>query len=253
MSSVFAADIHHDFLNIAAKKIEYYWAAPQGNGPFPAIIYIHDDEIAGGKYYVDNGVLIKGVKSGYVTVAISQSGFGESSGPSDFSGSGTQDSLLAIIDLIKSKPFVSKIVLYGEGRGAIAAGMVASRSKNLSAMVLVSGFYDIEDAMTQFELRGQQTYLKKIKDEIGVDSWRFYQRSVLYHSDKIKVPTLMLNGADDERSVSYHATELAHLLNAINTEARSVIFPNIGHEIPDPLKEAEIIPFLKKQLYSKTK
>src|SRR5512143_53603 len=34
--------VHQAFVSTAAgKKVEYYWAKPDGDGPFPALIYIH--------------------------------------------------------------------------------------------------------------------------------------------------------------------------------------------------------------------
>ena len=112
------------------KKVEYFLERPQGSGPWPAIIFLHghqDWPTAGGKDFVKWGVLDEFAGRGYLAVAISQPGYGNSSGPADFCGPFTQHAVAAVIAKLRSDGYVkgNKIVIQGVSRGALVAGLVA--------------------------------------------------------------------------------------------------------------------------------
>jgi pimeloyl-ACP methyl ester carboxylesterase len=80
----------------------------------------------------------------YVAAAISQSGYGNSSGPPDYCGPFTQQATLVAIDFLRRQPFVNpnKVALFGYSQGAIVAAMVATLDPRLAAVVLGAGAYD---------------------------------------------------------------------------------------------------------------
>src|SRR5215471_12406622 len=99
-----------------AKKIEYFLEKPQGRGPWPAIVFLHghqDWPTAGGKDFVKWGVLDEFADRGYLAVAISQPGYGNSAGPADFCGPYTQDAVAAVIAKLRKDGLVAdnRIVL----------------------------------------------------------------------------------------------------------------------------------------------
>src|SRR5215470_205823 len=117
------------------KKIEVYWMKPQGTGPWPLIVYAHGHQPGGIRpgAAVSGGWLQKMTKSGALAVAISTPG----DGPPDFSGPYTQTAVREIIRIFRGRPDVQgdRVALYGQSRGAIVAGMVATQDP-LSALVL---------------------------------------------------------------------------------------------------------------------
>jgi hypothetical protein len=90
----------------SSQAIEYFWSKPEGLGPFPVLLMIHPDQDSpktGGRSFVDSGQLDFWAKKGFLTVAISQPGYGGSERPSDFCGPKTQQAVIELIRALKSK------------------------------------------------------------------------------------------------------------------------------------------------------
>lgn len=73
------------------------------------------------------------------------SGYGESSGKSDFCGKASQTNLVQAINFARSQPHVdpNKVAVVGISCGASIANVVANSGK-INALILVSGFYDFK-------------------------------------------------------------------------------------------------------------
>ena len=88
------------------KKIELFWTKPTGDGPYPAILYIHGHQEQlrdGGETYVKTGRLGVMAGRGYVVASLSQPGYGNSDGPADYCGPFTQDAALVAIEMGRLK------------------------------------------------------------------------------------------------------------------------------------------------------
>jgi dipeptidyl aminopeptidase/acylaminoacyl peptidase len=245
--------LHHEFLGAPGRRVEYFWQRPEGEGPWPAILFIHGHQIGerpGARDMADKGALARYAHDGVVAVAVSQPGYGESDGPPDYCGPATQDAALAVLGEMRTWGFVrrDKIAVYGVSRGAVVAGMVAARDPGLAAVVLVSGFYDLEQAYglwrsregTEPEIFGMAGNVER---EAGTSAEAFRARSAALHAAEIHAPVLILNGADDPR---IDASAVEAFGKAIG--ARTVIFPATGHQIGFDARNAEIRPFLQARL-----
>ena len=87
------------------KKVEYFLQKPKGNGPWPTVVFLHghqDWPRAGGKDFVQWGVLDQFADHGYLAVAVSQPGYGNSTGPADFCGPFTQHAVAAVIAKLRA-------------------------------------------------------------------------------------------------------------------------------------------------------
>lgn len=239
VSSAFALEIHHEFTTVAGVKMEYFWAATPGNNK-PVMLYLHPHNEIGSAAFVTNGLMKLSAEQGYLAVAISLPGYGESLGVRDFSGPQSQKLVReVVVNCIKRhhQANASKLILYGVGNGAIIASMMATTEERFEALILVSGLYDLEYSMDQFE--GRAAYdnevallLRRIKLEIGSSDERFYLRSALLHVDRIKTPTLVINGEKDTQTFPEQARELVHLLRANRVNAKSIIRSGERHDIP---------------------
>lgn len=253
--------IHHEFIphpNDPSKKIEFYWAQPEGKGPWPVKVFIHghqEPDRPGGKAYVDWGVIEETTKHDEVAVAVSQPGYGASSGPADYCGPFTQKAVIAVIDLFRKKDFVlpEKIGLEGTSRGAVVASMVVTQDQRIAAAVLISGSYDTTDTFNRLTALGKTQIIakeiaKNIQNESGGSKQALLDRSAIPNAKKIKTPLLILQGAKDDRTFPDQAEKFAKLVNENGTPAKVVIYPNAGHSIPVSLRSDEVHPFFKRYL-----
>src|SRR5271163_3191325 len=121
--------IHHP--DDSGKRVEAFVQKPAGNGPWPTIVFLHGHQewpSYGGKDFVTWGELDRFAKKGYLAVAVSQPGYGKSSGPADFCGPFTQHAVSAVLAKLKADGLVTpgKIVIQGVSRGAVVGAMIAT-------------------------------------------------------------------------------------------------------------------------------
>jgi dipeptidyl aminopeptidase/acylaminoacyl peptidase len=228
------------------KKIELFWTKPPGDGPYPAILYIHGHQEQlrdGGETYVKTGRLGVMASRGYVVAALSQPGYGNSDGPPDYCGPFTQDAALVAIDFLRKQPFVKadRMALYGYSRGAIVAGMVATKDQKLSAVVLGAGAYDF------FSWYPSPCCAANIRAEAGTSAEAFRARSAIYHVETIKAPVLLLHGVHDERIAWRQSEAFADKLKSNGNAVHLKSFPS-NHSIPIADQYREIYPFLEQYL-----
>ena len=233
---------------ISDKKIELFWTKPPGTGPWPVVIFLHGHQESprnGGSAFLGSlGRLAQAWRA--VIAAVSQPGYGNSDGPSDFCGPFSQDAIIQSINFLRKKSFIKpdKVALYGISRGAIVASMVATKDSNLAAIILISGSYDLAKAFPT----GLSGLDENIRAEAGTSEKAFQDRSAIQHADKIKSAVLILHGADDDRFNPKIAEMFASSLKEHGVETELVIFPNTGHNIPLKKRGAYTGPFLKKHL-----
>jgi len=232
-----------------SKKIEVFWTKPVEPGPWPAVLFIHGHQEQlrnGGEAFVRTGRLGSMASRGYVAASLSQPGYGNSDGPPDFCGPFTQEAVVVAIDFLRKKPFVdpNKVVLYGYSRGAIVASMVATQDPKLAAVVLGAGAYNFF-SWYPTPLRGIDANIER---EAGTSAEAFRTRSAFYHADKMKVPVLLLHGAQDERIPVQQTEAFAEKLQANGITVQLKIFPNARHSIPIDEQYREIYPFLEQSL-----
>lgn len=241
----------------ATKQVEYFLEQPAGKGPWPTIVLLHghqDGIRAGGRDFVGWGVLEQMASRGYLAVAVSQPGYGNSSGPADFSGPYTQHAVAAVIAKVRADGLASptRLLIEGISRGALTAGLVAADDPSVSGLILISGVYDLPayvaatDASTD-----KRAVIAAMTDETGGTPEALLARSVLPRAGDIKAATLVLNGAQDDRTDPAQARELADRITRGGGKARAVIYPGFGHKIPLEARNKEIDPFIDEVLGAK--
>lgn len=211
----------------------------QRNG---AILLVHGNQgglLLGGREAVDDGSLVRlSSRLGITAAAVSQPGFGASDGPADFCGPATQKSIIAALDFLKQQPSVdpTRIVLYGNSRGAVASAMVATKAADLKAIILTGGVYDLRDAYKNSS-RGLQ---QAIQAEAGISDESFLDRSALYHSHNIQSETLLLHGKYDDRA---SVDQAERFFEALAREGVPVSFHILegGHRLP----REQVTPILR--------
>lgn len=220
------------------KQVELFWITPDGDGPFPAILYIHGhqsgEDKPGARQYVDRGYLQPAVDAGMIAAAVSQPGYGKSDGPPDYCGPFTQAAVATALAFLREQPNVrqDRVLLYGYSRGAMVAAMVATKDTELAGVILGAGSYDLG---ARYELFGDNRLDRDMKanveQEAGSSEEAFAARSALLAEEPILVPSLILHGEDDKNCPVEQARELAEQLEAAGTKHRFLLFPKTGHGI----------------------
>jgi dipeptidyl aminopeptidase/acylaminoacyl peptidase len=228
------------------KRVEAFLQKPTGNGPWPTIVFLHGHQewpSYGGKDFVTWGELDRFANKGYLAVAVSQPGYGHSSGPADFCGPFTQHAVSAVLAKLKSDGLVTnnKILIEGISRGAITGGMIATYDPSIAGLVLISGLYDLP----QFSANPNYAQISKaLVQETGGSTEAMRSRSLLYFTWYIKARVMIINGAKDDRTDPAQAQRLADKINSQGGKARGIIYPNFGHHIPNEVRDKEVDAFI---------
>lgn len=237
------------FVESRGESVEVLWNRPQGVRRLPLVLIVHGhmENRLGAKIhqnFLSSRRLLE--KWGVCIASVSQPGYGLSSGSPDYCGPKTQRAVIDVINYFRSQKWIDpkKIALVGYSRGAIVASMVATKTPDLAALILGSGFYDF----SQYYEAASLGIKKAIENECGLGASRFEERSALLFSEKIKSPTLIFHGAKDERGGWKESQKLHRLLTRNNVRAEGVFLDQIGHQIPIRkfIKETKI--FLKREL-----
>jgi dipeptidyl aminopeptidase/acylaminoacyl peptidase len=239
------------------RRVEVYWARPNGNGRYPLLVFLHGhqepaERRVGGRAFVDWGVLRETADGGVVAVAVSQPGYGASDGPADYCGPATQDAVITVLSHFRDQPFVdpARIVLEGISRGAIVAAMVASRFDGLAGLILISGVYDLK---ALYDADPNNRILENLaREAVPLDPQAFAARSPLGHVSQIRAPALVLSGARDPVAPPDGARAFAAALRGAGVEADFVSFPTSSHQIPMSERGPIVARFLNRRLKSKT-
>ena len=235
------------------KKVEYFLEKPQGNGPWPLIVLLHgyqEQPSAGGHDFVKWGVLDQLADRGYLVASVSQPGYGNSSGPSDFCGPFTQHAVSGVIAKLRAEGYVKddRILIQGVSRGALVGGLIAAHDPSIRGIVLISGEYDLMEYVRHPKSAVAASVVDDIKLETSGTDDALRERSLLYSTQNIRASALILNGAKDDRTDPEQANQLAKAINAHGGHARAIIYPAFGHQIPVDVRNKDIDPFIEQVL-----
>lgn len=180
-------------------------------------------------------------------VALSQLGFGESTGKKDYCGPRTQDSLVIAIEEISKHYNVpaDNRVVWGISRGAIVTSVLAGRYPEIAAgFICQSGAYDFKKDH-EWEKKDPEI-VKNMDLEIGDVSDEAYQlRSGTHFSENISKPMLILHGEQDPTIDVAQAYLFEDVLKKQNKQYELHVVDG-GHGISGSTRKQFMYPFIKK-------
>ncbi|MCC6653253.1 MAG: prolyl oligopeptidase family serine peptidase [Candidatus Eisenbacteria bacterium] len=229
-------------LDVGGRKVEVVAFAPANpEGQAPGVLIVHsDDEHA--RRWLQVGTSMRA--RGYAVVVVSLPGFGASTGPADLNGPATSAALDAAFERLASLPGVNPglLAVWGTGRGATAAALLAGRRTGVAAMVLQSGSYDLWAAYRAADAKGR----KAIEAEAGRDSLGWSQRSPLSSNAHIHCPVLLLHGELDRIAPAASAHAYVATLQGLHAAVDARFQPDRGHDLPVTFTRSSAMQFFKK-------
>ena len=191
-------------------------------------------------------VAVRLAREGFATVAVTQPGFGGSTGPADFVGPRTFAALLAAAERFAAEPFVDRgrLGVYGYSRGGLAAALLAARTDLFRAAVLGGGIYDFGAAYRQVGPAIAANMLAEAG--AGAEAVRF--RSPIHDMAGLDGPVLIVHGAEDESASPEQARALARRLAELGRAHELVVIPGRGHALGLDAIMGPAVPFFRRHL-----
>jgi pimeloyl-ACP methyl ester carboxylesterase len=225
------------------KAVELFWTKPDGDGSFPAVLFIHGHQEGpryGGKAYVLTGYLgDRGARlrcCSRLPAWLWQ--FRRSAG--------------TIADPSRSRPWWSQSTFCGNSR---SSGRTRWHSSVIAAAPLLQPWSQLRIRDWRLRRWAGRVYFfnwhptlpgisRSLYAEAGTSADAFMARSAMYHAEQIKAPVLLLHGAADERIPVQQAEAFAAKLKEAGLRYRIKIYPGIPHSIPIDDQYREVYPFL---------
>ena len=217
--------------SLDGKSIYACLQKPQGDGPFPAVIFIH-----GG--FGDNPEYTRAMLDWSVADLLFKEGFVVSSTDYrvDLSGKDIDD-IAAAFAYIAKLPYVDekKIAYFGDSHGAFLAIMAAAQTAPLALVHgwgiadMAEWYWHIQDIPAPYYQRISEDFVKSLggtPDQVP-DAYR--QISPITQASRIKCPVLILHGEEDEEVPVDHAYKLAEAFKEAGGEYDMKIFKSAGH------------------------
>ncbi|ARD28951.1 alpha/beta hydrolase [Acinetobacter lactucae] len=260
---IYTKQAEHQLLTANNQTTEIYWKEPDllADKKYPAIIFLHgiQKDKQGAKAFVRSGLLNEYSKKNFFTVAVSMSGYGESSGKSDFCGKASQNNLVQAINFARSQPNVdpNKVAVMGISCGASIANVVANSGK-INALILVSGFYDFKGMSAQWS-SNTRTLPSNVMNEINqtIAAEKNIEnasatRSSLPISSQYP-PTLILVGSKDPIVDSKQSIQIHQLLDFRGIPNTLELIQDAKHPVPTNIWKSKSDKFLENTLSLKIK
>ena len=183
---------------------------------------------------------------GATVMLVSQPGYGLSDGKPDLAGTRTVDALSRALDRLRrfAPGGLLRIAIWGISTGATAAALLAERRKDLSAVVLQSGLYDLDAVYRESADDSLKRALEK--EGGGKNGWR--KRSPTLLASSLHAPVLLVHGELDVYAPTSQATAFANKLRAAGVDVRTSVVPQVGHGIGMDTALPLVRPFLRERI-----
>jgi len=213
----------------------------------PALLIVHGHQFPerpGGQGRVTSELINRMSARGGIVAAVSQPGYGGSSGPPDCCGPKTQRALrLAFAHLIRCGAEPAQTLVWGFSRGAIAASCAfINGTPEPGVLILQAGTYDMEgwvkwvrDGAIGGNLEIANAILANQELEAGLDRGAIWSRSGVVHAGRGSGDVLLVHGAHDPQAPSEDLERMVEALRNAGRRVETAIAPRGEHRLPPDL------------------
>ena len=182
-------------------SLAVYVDAPQGSGPFPALVAVPGGTSAGGEE-ISEGARRRFAAAGVVLVRFDPDGRGQSGGTEDFQGARQQAGVRAVIDWAVAQPYIQddRVGVMSSSAGLLMAAPALAGGPHHARFLL-----DWEGPPTQAWLTGCLPGAGGIEWRRRCDDTAFWsERSALLALPRIGVPYWRVQGMPDHKDFTDH-------------------------------------------------
>lgn len=207
------------------KLVEAVSIRPIAEGKFPGLLLI-PGHLASATSNITLGIIF--ARQGFASFSIGQPGSGKTQIELDFVGPKTIKAMIAGYEKFKREPFVdsTKMGIFGYSRGGMAAALMATKLKDLKAVVLGAGVYDFKKAYDDVTIEGIR---KNMLTETGMTEKAIKERSAVMHMKNLTAPVLIMHSEKDENVPVSQAHLLRDRLTELKKDFEIKLFPEGKH------------------------
>lgn len=214
-----------DDYSVDGKTVEGISIRPLAEGKFPGLLLIPGHQ---GRATVNITLGTIFAQQGFACFSVGQPGSGKTQVELDFVGPKTIKAMIAGYEKFKHEPYVdaTKMGIWGYSRGAMAAALMATKLKDLKAVVLGAGIYDFKKAYDDVTIEG---ICENMRTESGLTPKAIKDRSAVLQMDRVKAAVLILHGEKDENAPVSQALLLRNRLTELKKDFEIKLFPDAKH------------------------
>jgi len=153
-------------------------------------------------------------------------------------GYGDLDDVLAGLDAVKAAaPWNGKAGIFGWSYGGFLTMWAVTRTDRFQAAVAGAGIANWQSYYGQNRI--DQWMIPYFGASVYDDPWIYARSSPISFIQRVKTPTLVLQGERDAEVPAPQAYEFWHALKALGVETQLVIYPDEGHRFAKPADERD--------------
>jgi dipeptidyl aminopeptidase/acylaminoacyl peptidase len=229
------------FYPSAGGTVEAYVTRPHGTGPFPLVVLLHGHSFGGrgGEQLLGTAQTLAR-EACFSSIAISLPGYGSTAVSTPSIEDATREAVQDGISVARRVPWIdaSRPMLYGVSRGAIVAAAMINEIKDVSAVVLYAGAYDL----ARLYRETSSFWVRRLLNPNGDANPKLV--SFLDNAARWRAPTLILHGKQDNLIPVNQSLLLRDRLKAAGARHRLVIYPEHGHFLPRASVREQTVKFL---------
>lgn len=214
-------------------EVEFFWSPPSCGSPGPLILLSHGHNPGlryGARTDLWTGIYEFFADNGVGVVSVSQPGYAGSTGPADYCGPFSQRALSSVLDVLCEDERVdaARVGVYGLSRGGTVALLAAIHDTRIHAAVAVAPLCNVYE--------GFQAHNEGIRESLGRETdasdEALIERSIACQVERIRVPSLIIHGAQDDVAPFEFAQQTVHRARRIGAPLEFHSFDQYGHGIP---------------------